>query len=67
MRKLITAGTGIGVLLVTGLSTHTATVRAQQAIDPEMQAKILKGFQIAPVPLNMGQADPTWSATAATW
>ena len=58
MRKLITAGTGIGVLLVTGLLTHTATVRAQQAIDPEMQAKILKGFQIAPVPLNMGQADP---------
>jgi hypothetical protein len=27
-------------------------------LDPETQAKILKGFQIAPVPLNMVGRDP---------
>ena len=59
MRKLITATAGMAALLVTGLLTHSSVGRAQQAtIDPETQAKILKGFQIAPVPLNMGQLDP---------
>ncbi len=59
MRKLFATGMSAGVLLVLGLLTHSSLGRAQQpAVDPETQAKILKGFQIAPVPLNMGQLDP---------
>lgn len=58
MRKLIVTGTGVGLLVVTGLLFYSSNGRAQQATDPELQAKILKGFQIAPVPLNMGQLDP---------
>jgi hypothetical protein len=56
--KAIAAGTGVGILLLAGLLSYSSTGRAQQATDPETQAKILKGFQIAPVPLNMGLLDP---------
>jgi hypothetical protein len=58
MRNLIVTGTSLGLVVVTGLLLYSSNGRAQQAIDPETQAKVLKGFQIAPVPLNMGQLDP---------
>jgi hypothetical protein len=58
MRKLIVTATGVGLLLMTGLLSYSSNGRAQQATDPELQAKILKGFQIAPVPLSIGLLDP---------
>jgi hypothetical protein len=58
MLRSLAAGTGVGVLVLTGLLSYSSAGRAQQTVDPETQAKILKGFQIAPVPLNMGLLDP---------
>jgi hypothetical protein len=59
--KLTAAGSGIAALVVAGLLLHSSSGLAQQAgtststIDP---VKALKGFQIAPVPLNMQGRDP---------
>jgi hypothetical protein len=48
---------GAFALLMTGLAVEPA--RAQtQITDPETIAKILKGFQISPVPINMQGKDP---------
>ena len=58
MRKLLAAGFGMTAIVVTGLLSYSSNGKAQQTLDPEMQAKVLKGFQIAPVPLNMVGLDP---------
>ncbi len=58
MRRFIATGLGMAGLVVTGLLVHSSTGSAQQVTDPETQAKILKGIQIAPVPLNMTGLDP---------
>jgi hypothetical protein len=58
MRRFIATGLGMAGFVVTGLLFHSSIGRAQQVTDPETQTKILKGFQIAPVPLNMTGLDP---------
>ncbi|MBZ5603088.1 MAG: PKD domain-containing protein [Acidobacteriia bacterium] len=46
-------------ILIATLSALAASAQTQtQTLDPEMQAKVLKGLQIAPVPLNMVGLDP---------
>jgi hypothetical protein len=53
MQKLTAAG-----LIVAGMLFHPSLGRAQQVLDPETQTKVLKGLQLAPVPLNMVGKDP---------
>ena len=60
-RKFTATGSGIAVVVIAGLLLHSTSGRAQQTgaststIDP---VKALKGFQIAPVPLNEQGRDP---------
>lgn len=59
MKTLTITGCAIVVIAAAGLF-YTPSVQAQQAVtDPETQAKILKGYQIAPVPLNLVGRDAT--------
>ena len=58
MHKLTATGSGIAVLVVAGVLFHSSIGQAQQVLDQETQTKVLKGFQIAPVPLNMVGLDP---------
>ena len=52
--KLTATSSGIAALVLTGLMFQGSNVQAQPpALDPDKQFKMLKGFQIAPVPLNM--------------
>ena len=53
MLLLIAKVSGFASLIVFGVSFASSNSLAQQVFDPETQTKILKGFQIAPVPLNM--------------
>jgi hypothetical protein len=59
--RLTVTGSGIAAVVIAGLLLHSSTGHAQQSgtssstIDP---VKALKGFQIAPVPLNMQGRDP---------
>src|ERR1700723_2402422 len=48
---------GAFALLTTGLLVQPATAQTQ-ITDPETITKILKGFQISPVPINMQGKDP---------
>jgi hypothetical protein len=51
---------GIAALVITGLLSHSSTGQAQTTTaDQDLQAKILKGFMIAPVPLNLLGKDPS--------
>ena len=54
----VTTGSRIAVLVGVGVLFHSSTGQAQQLLDPETQTKVLKGFQIAPVLLNMIGKDP---------
>lgn len=56
--KLTAAGSGIAALVVTGLLLYSPHTQAQQPVPVIDPAKALKGFQIAPVPLNMQGRDP---------
>jgi hypothetical protein len=63
MKEIRTAHLALGVsgamaILITGLLVPPANAQAQQVTDPEVVTKILKGFQIAPVPINMQGRDP---------
>jgi len=51
-------GSGIATLMVAGLFLHSPRAQAQQATTTFDVNKVLKGFQIAPVPLNMQGKDP---------
>lgn len=52
--KFTATSSGVAALLLTGLMFQGSDAQAQPpALDPDKQLKILKGFQIAPVPLNM--------------
>lgn len=46
-----------GLLFAYCIAFTPAGAYGQQALDPEIQAKINKGFQLAPVPLNMTGRD----------
>ena len=48
---------GACALLMTGLAVEPASAQTQ-ITDPETITKILKGFQISPVPINMQGKDP---------
>jgi len=56
--RLTSRATCALVVLITGLLVQPAETQAQQITDPETVSKILKGFQIAPVPINMQGKDP---------
>ena len=58
MRRIIATDLGVAGLVVIGLLSYSSKGQSQQVTDPETQAKILKGFQIAPVPLSMVGLDP---------
>ena len=45
-------------VLAAGLLVAPAVAQTQQVTDPETVSKILKGFQISPVPMNMQGKDP---------
>ena len=45
-------------VIVSGVLFQSSNGQTQQVLDPETQAKVLKGFQVAPVPLNMVGLDP---------
>jgi hypothetical protein len=45
-------------MAITAILVHPSEGQAQQTVDPELQAKILKGLAISPVPLNMAGKDP---------
>ena len=57
-QRLNATGAGMVVLLLGGLLLHSTKGQAQQALDLETQTKVLKGLQVAPVPLNMVGLDP---------
>ena len=47
-------------MVITGLFSHDSSGQAQTATaDQDLQTKILRGFQIAPVPLNLLGKDPS--------
>lgn len=46
-------------ILIGAAAVFQLSGQAQQALDPETQIKVLRGFQIAPVPLNMVGRDAT--------
>ncbi len=52
-------GPWISSLLISGTLFVSSSALSQQTFDPETQTKILKGFQVAPVPLNMVGKDPS--------
>jgi hypothetical protein len=56
-RTFITTGSGIAGLLIAGLLLHSSKGQAQSSTTFDT-TKVLKGFQIAPVPLNMQGLDP---------
>jgi hypothetical protein len=58
MTKFRTSCGTFFVLAIVTLLVHPSKGQAQQTVDPELQAKILKGLAIAPVPLNMTGKDP---------
>ncbi|HWZ29697.1 MAG TPA: PKD domain-containing protein [Bryobacteraceae bacterium] len=58
MSKLIATGSRIAGLVVAAALFHPSQGQAQQTLDPETQNKVLKGLQLAPVPLNMVGKDP---------
>jgi hypothetical protein len=58
MKKPTASVSRCATLIVASLLISFAG-RAQQTLDPETQAKILKGLAIAPVPLNMTGKDPS--------
>lgn len=49
----------LGLLAIAGLMTLSPAGLAQQTLDAETQAKVLKGFQLAPVSLTMTGRDAT--------
>src|ERR1700758_2249379 len=56
MHKSTSTGWQLAMLIVSGVLS--ANGQTQPVLDAETQAKVLKGFQIAPVPLNMVGLDP---------
>jgi len=57
--RKFTTGSGIATLLIAGSFLCSPSVQAQQATPTFDVTKVLKGFQIAPVPLNMQGRDPS--------
>jgi hypothetical protein len=58
MRKFKKSTGVFGALAIATLLVHPSKGQSQQTVDPKLQAKILKGLAIAPVPLNMTGKDP---------
>jgi|SRR5579871_4989910 len=59
MKKTAAIGPGVAVVLLAGVLSCPSNAQMQPTLfDLETQTKILKGFQIAPVPLNMVGKDP---------
>jgi hypothetical protein len=58
-QKLTLRSASLGALLITGLLAPAIGQAQISSTDPATVAKILKGFQIAPVPLNMTGLDPS--------
>lgn len=59
MHKFYRPSLRIALLAVAGMFALESGSMAQQSLDAETQAKILKGFQTAPVSLNMTGRDAT--------
>ena len=58
MKKRTASVSRCATMIMAGFCISFAA-QAQQTLDPETQAKILKGLAIAPVPLNMTGKDPS--------
>jgi hypothetical protein len=56
--RQLTTGSAIATLLITGLFLSSPSAQAQQSTTTFDVTKVLKGFQMAPVPLNMQGRDP---------
>jgi hypothetical protein len=56
--RLTATGSGIAALVLAGLLLHSSDGAAQSTTTTFDTTKVLKGFQIAPVPLNMQGKDP---------
>ncbi len=59
LHRITATGSGIAGFVIAGLLLHSSSGRAQSTTTTFDTAKVLKGFQIAPVPLNMQGRDPS--------